>query len=380
MKPYLLLSAAIGAALFAAAPAQPQLPSSAPKQVAIARPLPPGAEEPLTEGEGRAIADKLAEELTDNFVYAHDGKRYAEMLRANAKAGRYDMGTRQELAERMTADLQMVQKDGHLHVAVAEDEGGERGGGAVGIPKHWPPLIQSARWIAPGIAYIRFTAFMSTDEEIAAVRSFMREHREAKTFIFDLRNHHGGQLGEMDEIFPYLFSEKTALATMEMRRSVADREGPPFGQSPSQELAKDDNYVRATHYALPNEATPARDARVYLLTSNRTASAGEHFSLAMKSTGRATLIGEATAGANHFGGMTEIGEHFAAFVPVGRTFDTKTGKDWEGDGIAPDIAVDPKQALVVALEKAGLPHAEAVRLDATEIPAEPVHRDKRQAG
>jgi hypothetical protein len=379
VKPYLFLSAAIGAALFTAAPAQPQFPSPAPKQVAIARPLPLGANEPVTEGEGRAIAEKLAEELTDNFVYADDGKRYAETLRANAKAGRYDIGTRQDLAERMTDDLQMVQKDGHLHVAVAENERDQLEGGAVGIPKHWPPLIQSAKWIAPGIAYIRFTAFLSTDEEVAAVRSFMREHREAKTFIFDLRNHHGGQLGEMDEIFPYLFSEKTPLAIMEMRRSVADREGPPFGQSPTQELAKDDNYVRATHYALPNEATPARDAKVYLLTSNRTASAGEHFSLAMKSTGRATLIGEATAGANHFGGMTEIGEHFEAFVPVGRTFDTKTGKDWEGDGIAPDIAVDPRQALVIALEKAGLSHDEAVRLDATEIPAEPVHRDKRQA-
>ena len=66
-------------------------------------------------------------------------------------------------------------------------------------------------------------------------------------------------------------------------------------------------------------------------------------------------------------------------MPVGRTYDIKTGKDWEGDGIAPDIAVDPKQALVVALEKAGLSHEEAVRLDAQEVPAEPVHRDKLSA-
>jgi C-terminal processing protease CtpA/Prc len=279
----------------------------------------------------------------------------------------------------MTDDLQAVQKDGHLHVAVAENDSGERGGRAAGVPKHWPPLIQSAKWIAPGIAYIRFTAFLSTDEEVAAVRAFMREHREARIFIFDLRNHHGGRLGEMDEIFPYLFAEKTALVTMEMRRSIFDREGSPFGEAPTLELTKDDAHARVTHYALPGEATPARDAKVYLLTSNRTGSAGEHFSLAFKSAGRATLIGEATAGANHFGDMTKIGEHFAAFVPVGRTFDIKTGKDWEGDGIAPDVAVDPKQALIVALEKSGLSHAEAVRLDATEIPAEPVHRDKVRA-
>ena len=64
---------------------------------------------------------------------------------------------------------------------------------------------------------------------------------------------------------------------------------------------------------------------------------------------------------------------------MGRTYDVKTGKDWEGDGVAPDIAVDPKQALVVALEKAGLSQNEAVRLDAQEVPAEPVHSNKLRA-
>ena len=301
------------------------------------------------------------------------------MHRSNAAAGRYDSGTRQELADRMTDDLQAVKKDGHLHVAVAEEGAGGPGGGGPRVPRNWPPLIQSAKEIAPGIAYIRFTAFMSTDEEVAAVARFMRDHKDAKTFIFDLRNHHGGRLGEMDVIFPYLFAAKTPLVTLEMRRSIFDANGSPFGNAQTLEVVKDDRYMRATHYAHPGEATPARDAKVYLLTSNRTASAGEHFSLAMKSSGRATLIGEATAGANHFGGMTEVGKNFAAFVPVGRTFDIKTGKDWEGGGVAPDIAVDPTQALVVALEKAGLSHEEAVRLDAMEIPGEPVHRDKLRA-
>lgn len=101
--------------------------------------------------------------------------------------------------------------------------------------------------------------------------------------------------------------------------------------------------------------------------------------MAIKSSGRGTLIGEATAGANHFGGPRPLNQHFAVWMPVGRTYDINTGKDWEGAGVAPDIAVDPKQALVLALEKAGLNHAEAVRLDAQEVPAEPVHLDKLRA-
>jgi C-terminal processing protease CtpA/Prc len=183
----------------------------------------------------------------------------------------------------------------------------------------------------------------------------------------------------MDVIFPYLFAAKTPLVKMQMARAIYDLHGSPFGEAATLEFVKDAKHVTATHYAVPGEPTPLRQAKVYLLVSNKTASAGEHFALAMKSSGRATLIGEATAGANHFGGPAELTANFAVWMPVGRTFDIKTGKDWEGGGIAPDIVVDPKQALVVALEKAGLDHSEALRLDATEVPAEPVHSDKLRA-
>jgi hypothetical protein len=332
---------------------------------------------PLESGEGRAVAAKLADELVSTFVYRDQADAYAAMLRHYAASGRYDSGTRGDLAKRMTDDLMAVRKDGHLHLMVAEPD--DEPGGSGGAPKGFPPLIQSAKWIAPGIAYIRFTAFMSTDEELAAVRSFMRDHIDAKTIIFDLRNHHGGRLGEMDAIFPYLFAAKTPLVKMEMARSIFDQFGSPYGDGPTLEFARDDAHVTATHYAVPGETTALRDAKVYLLVSNKTASAGEHFALAFKTTGRATLIGEATAGANHFGGPAPLNDHFGVWMPVGRTYDPKTGKDWEGDGVQPDIAADPKQALVIALEKAGLSHDEAVKLDAQEVPAEPVHSDKVRA-
>jgi C-terminal processing protease CtpA/Prc len=38
-----------------------------------------------------------------------------------------------------------------------------------------------------------------------------------------------------------------------------------------------------------------------------------------------------------------------AFIPVGRTFDPDTGKDWEGTGIEPDVKVPADQALDTAL-------------------------------
>ncbi len=364
-------------AIIAAAATAQQQAAPAPTPVPASRPLPAGADEPLAQGEGRAVAEKLAGELELNFVYPEQAKRYSAMLRSNLATSRYDRGSRIELARRLTDDLQAVEKDGHLRIELRGPER-QRGGGG-GPPNGSPPLIQSAREIAPGVAYIRFTAFMGTDEEVAAVRKFMADNRQAKSIIFDLRNHHGGGMAEMDEIFPYLFAAKTPLVTLELPRSTFDRHGSPFPEATALERVKDDRFVRTTHYALPNDTASLRDAKVYLLVSNVTGSAAEHFALAFKSTGRGTLIGEATAGANHFGGPAPLNDNFSVWMPVGRTFDIKTGKDWEGTGVAPDIEVDPKLALVVALEKAGLSREEAVKLDATEVPAEPVHRDRVRA-
>lgn len=381
MRPHLLFLAACclpsaasaqTAAPPAAAPAKPQ-----PDDV---RTKPPGADEPLDKGEGRAVATKLADELLSSFVSHEHAQDYAAMLRKNAAEGHYDNGTRGELAKLMTEDLLAVHKDGHLHVMLAPPPE-PKGASEVHRrpPPGFPPLIQAAKAIAPGIGYIRFTAFMGTDEEMAGVRKWLAENRNDKVLIFDLRNHHGGGLDEQDAIFSYVFAKKTPLVKMAVSKAVYDRGDSPLRSGPTLVFAREGDKMVGTHSAIPGEATPLRKAKVYLLVSNRTASAAEHFSLAMKSTGRATLIGEATAGANHFGGGEPLNDHFGVWMPVGRTYDIKSGKDWEGGGITPDIAVDPKQALVVALEKAGLSHDEALKLDSEEVPAEPVHSDKLRA-
>lgn len=372
---FLLLSA-----VCIAPPAVAQAPAPASAAKPAENPL---ATTPLDPGEGRAVAEKLADELVRSFVFTDQAKAYAAMLRKNAAGGRYDAGTRGDLAKMMTEDLLAVHKDGHLHVMLAPQGGPEApraAGGGQGAPfDRMPPLIQSAKMIAPGIGYIRFTAFSGRDEEVAAVRNWLAENRDAKTLIFDLRNHHGGGLKEQDAIFASIFARPTPLVTMALAKSVYDSRGSMFGNVPTLRFAAVGDKMVATHQAVPGESTPLRKAKVYLLVSNKTASAAEHFSLAMKSTGRGTLIGEATAGANHFGGPVELNDHFAVWMPVGRTYDVRTGKDWEGAGVSPDIQVDPKQALVFALEKAGLSHEEAVRLDAQEVPAEPVHSDKLRA-
>jgi hypothetical protein len=380
----LILSAACfpNVALDAQTAAPASASSSKPPSGEAAAPDMKAEDIPLEAGEGHDVALKLADKLVSMFVFRDNAEDYAAMLRKNAAAGRYDSGTRGELAKLMTDDLLAVHKDGHLHVMLApppEPAGSAEAPARREPPASWPPLIQAAKTIAPGIGYIRFTAFFGTDEEEAAVRKWLEENRNAKALIFDLRNHHGGGLDEQDIIFSYLFAKKTPLVKMAVAKDLFDRGDSPLQSGPTLVFAAEGDKMVGLHSALPGGDTPLRKAKVYLLVSNRTASAAEHFALAVKSTDRGTLIGEATAGANHFGGGQPLNDHFGVWMPVGRTYDIKTGKDWEGDGVAPDIVADPMQALVVALEKAGLSHEEAVKLDAQEVPAEPVHRDKLTA-
>jgi hypothetical protein len=66
---------------------------------------------------------------------------------------------------------------------------------------------------------------------------------------------------------------------------------------------------------------------------------------------RAKLIGETTGGGANPGGLQPIDRQIgiAIFVPNGRAQNPVTKTSWEGTGVAPDVAVDERQALRTAV-------------------------------
>jgi C-terminal processing protease CtpA/Prc len=153
----------------------------------------------------------------------------------------------------------------------------------------------------------------------------------------------------MNAWLPLFFDKQTVLVRMDTRAESAE-DAPEMGglvRRPSPP-----EFVRNDHVIQPDPETRLRKVPLYYLTSHVTASAAEHMALAMKHTHRAVLIGETTRGAGHYGGVGKIGERFGAFIPIGRTYDPDTGWDWEGKGVAPDVAVPADQALDEALKRA----------------------------
>ncbi|MBA2467266.1 MAG: S41 family peptidase [Sphingomonas sp.] len=343
------------------------------------------ADAPLKAEEARRTAAELAQILDENYVDPAVAKRYAAKLRDQAAAGAYDrIGAAARFAKLLTQDLQAVSPDNHLQVMLRGAGGPQTvmvkspgsGGGDAPAAAKAPASIEEARSLAPGIGYIRFNEFTGDPRAVAATAKFMADHADAETIIIDLRTHRGGGLEEMDVMLPYLFGQETALLQMDTRASVDRASGSPIGGEASlRQIEAPEEVVRREHFVRPH-ATEKRliDARVYLLTSNFTASAAEHFALALKRTGRATLIGEKTAGAGNYGGIRPIGNRFMAFVPVGMTRDPRTGARWEANGIEPDMPVKAELALVEALKRNGVEPAEAQRLSALVHPKGPMRR------
>jgi hypothetical protein len=96
------------------------------------------------------------------------------------------------------------------------------------------------------------------------------------------------------------------------------------------------------------------DVPVYVLVGRGTASAGEDFAFVLHNLGRATLVGDRTAGAGHNNAFLDAGHGFSVSVSFTRVADPRTGLEWERVGVQPDVRCDTAAALAVA-------HAHALR-------------------
>ncbi len=318
------------------------------------------AEQPnaaFVKADAEEAVRQLASHLEENFVFPQIGTQYAAMLRAKLEGGAYGaFADGRAFADKVTEDLQAVHKDGHLRVQIVPTESGsDTRAQQPGSPT--TNGVSKSGWIADGVAYIRFDSFPGNEQTMAPLRTFLDAHKDAKTLIIDVRANRGGGLAEMDLMFPRLFAKPTVLVTMDTR-VAAEQRAERAGGRPEASLrlvAGPEGIVRREHHVVPEaQSTALQNAKIYLLTSRRTGSAAEHLSLALKRTKRATLIGEATVGAGHFGGMAPLDESetYMAFIPVGRTFDPDTGEGWEGVGVKPHVEVEADKALDEALKLA----------------------------
>ncbi len=299
--------------------------------------------------EHRAAAVELAELLQTYYLFPDVGEQYASYLRSGVTQGDYDAPPSDpEFAALLTDGLQGVSEDAHLRVSVASSAAVSR--------RPSRTVLRNATWLSDGVAYVAITGLPDSEEAEEQMARFLDEYRGADALVLDLRFCPGGSLSVMDVLFSRLYGEPIHLLTMDMRSGAESVLEASFTNRPSLEPQDaPPGIVRWHHVARPSaDDDPWADTAVFVL-ADLTASACEHLTLALKRTGRATIVGGTTRGAGHFGSTRQFGDgRFEVFVPVGRTYDPQTDKGWEGSGIPPHVQVAPDKALEHVIEELGI--------------------------
>ena len=297
------------------------------------------------------------EHMQRAYIFEDVAAKMAAALRAHAKAGAYDAITSaSDFAELLTTHLREVSKDKHLRIVH----------NPAGIAGAQPPTTDEERTrraaaerrgnyglhrverLDGNVGYIELRGFSGSQEAGGAVAAAMNLLANTDALIFDLRRNGGGSPVTIGFISSYLFDQRVHL---------------------------NDFYVRETGRRQSFHTSETVEGRrygqrkpVYVLTSNRTFSAAEEFTYNLKNLKRAVIVGETTGGGAHPGGVRRITDHFGIWLPTGRAINPITGTNWEGVGIAPDIAVSPADAL----RAAHLDALKKIRATATD----PGHRDE----
>ncbi len=174
-----------------------------------------------------------------------------------------------------------------------------------------------------GVRVVRFNLF-TPEAAVEFARALVGKLRGARAIVIDLRDNGGGEADAMADFASTLLPSGVSLGRF------TDREGRVRLEPTTRSvlLSSADSIARF-------------HGRVVLLTNERTASAAEVFTAAMRESGRATVVGEQTCGC-------VLGIERRQQLPDGGVLDisetdyhTAAGERLEGAGLPPDVAAAP---------------------------------------
>lgn len=182
---------------------------------------------------------------------------------------------------------------------------------------------------------------------------------KAKNLIIDLRNNPGGDLEGAMRICQYL-TKKTLYGGVVLSQSYwKNNQSPPltqdYGKFKVMNNANYDRYKKEVKsgvegLSIISEPLPKTfEGKIYILTSNVTASTSEPFAYTLQKEKIATLIGAKTAGSVLSMEYFHI-SNFALTIPM-LDYYTFDGKRLDGIGVTPNIICEPSLALEVALQE-----------------------------
>ncbi|GAB3419305.1 S41 family peptidase [Massilia agilis] len=284
-----------------------------------------------------AVIDETLARIKADYVFPDRFGAIEQNVRRHQKAGDYaGAADERAFATLLTTHLQEVSHDKHMSLQHQPNAQAMRPAAFVSSPAQRDNErrenygLRKVEVLPGNVGYLDVIQFHDNGqlcgETIAAAMGFLAN---TDALIIDLRSNRGG--GEaMQLLASYLLDGSIDLMELRMRGRGTEH---MFTQA----------YVPGKRYL---------DKPVYVLTSNRTFSAGEAFAYALQSLKRATLVGATTRGGGNPNELVAVANDYLLSVPIGESVSPVTGKSWDGVGVPPDVAVDEKEALAVAHRQA----------------------------
>jgi len=250
-----------------------------------------------------------------------------------------------KLAEKITADLRRISKDEHLKLRYAPDEikivkeKGDRSAEREVLHLRKMEEYRAKNFgferaeILPGnVGFLKLTRFCDSFYAGETAVSVMGFFRNVRSLIVDLRDNEGGEPTMHQLLVSYFLPGGT-------------EEISSFYYRPTNETKQLWSLAHVPGGKLTGK-------KLFVLTSGKTFSGAEAFAYGLKVRGLATIVGARTRGGANIGARTLVDDEFMLLLPIGTGVDSKTGCNWEGIGVEPDIECSPDEAFDIAFQRA----------------------------
>ncbi|MGI3785705.1 MAG: S41 family peptidase [Janthinobacterium lividum] len=288
------------------------------------------------------IARRCAALVREHYVFTGLGEQLGETLDRGAAEGRYDdaSGDPAALSDLLTADLQSVSNDRHLrllhHVDPLPDLQDDAAEMAMysAMARDAMNGVRRVERLEGNVGLLCLAPMLFPAAVVgAAVCAAMNVLAHSSALIIDLRDTLGGDPATVALVCSYLVDEPTHLNSL---------------------VARDGSSTQSWTLPWVPGARFGATRPVWVLTSRATFSGGEELAYDLQQLNRATIVGEVTGGGAHAREGFTVVPHLELSIPVAAGHNPKSGTNWEGGGVIPDVAVPAGDALGAAL---GLAHA-----------------------
>ncbi len=183
------------------------------------------------------------------------------------------------------------------------------------------------------VGYLSFNHFSGHDSATDTAAAIMKFLSNTDALIIDLRNNVGGSSEMLQFLSSYFFNGKTLLSQTSDRGSNVQKEFWTLKYSPEENM---------------------NNRPVFILISSKTYSAAEAFSYYFKVYGRATLVGEASAGFANGGMNFRVNRNLEIYIPTKLVVSPVTKTNWSRIGVIPHINIPEEEAFDKSLVLARL--------------------------